>query len=88
MNSTNIERYKHIADLNEEAQYMLVGKHEPLIENNKLLLSLREDTKNKDEWLGLIQTLKVAINNSSRKTNEHIGNEIGQIKNRMEKMEE
>ena len=68
MNSKTIKKYQDIAALNKEA-YMLMNTigvsfdswGESLIHNNRILLSLEvnDETKETDEWVGIVSTMKI-----------------------------
>ena len=70
MNSKDIKKYKQIAELNLEAFRILtyIGyfnkEGRSLINNNKLLLTLKHDEEGAsetEEWIGFVQTIKIFI---------------------------
>ena len=66
MNSKTILRYQDISALNKEA-YMIINKIKrystnSLINNNRILLSLKADENESDEsseWNGIVTTMKI-----------------------------
>ena len=65
MNSKDIRKYKHIAELNQEAFQSLksIGLTFNIIENNKLILTLimNDEMQETEEWIGFVQTIKIYI---------------------------
>ena len=80
MNSKTILEYKDVADLNKEIQVFLAAINvckwnEPLIRNNKMILSLKADVglnEESNEWVGFVQTMKIFVRKHLSLTNDKI----------------